>query len=386
LQAESICATCGTRTNGRKVTKGSILIELILWCCFIIPGLIYSVWRLTTKARVCHACGAATLVPLNTPVGQKLASDHLVVSRSVNIQKNVGTTTHGNQDAWASRGEMLGRLLRHMKARGTVATVFLIGFVFFGIYSIFGRSSPPIAATATACAPGNVASCQPSIYLLPIAPVKATTDSAHIDTTGVYDDAGSIDSDTLSAFKSAIEGKGYNCDTIHSAVLIKAPSMYHVVCSTAENGKVTGYDMEATISHTPKPVSSSGGNIASSKKAANSDATTDAGPYIPTHADDARADCMGPWMAQYEGSDKYRATCDANVASIRKWLDNENKPCDAIASLWLSDGINAIDCVVHDAPADPTGNRVVRYETRNGILKAVTAFQWNFDRKQVLGY
>lgn len=121
------------------------------------------------------------------------------------------------------------------------------------------------------------------------------------------------------------------------------------------------------------------------KHATNSNAPN-VGGYIPMHADDAHANCTGPRMAQYEGSDKYRATCDANVASIRKWLGNENKPCDAIADLWLSEDINAIDCVVHDTPADPTGNRVVRYEARNGTLKAVTALQWDFDRKQVLGY
>jgi hypothetical protein len=356
MQPGLICPTCGTRTAGRMVTKGSILIELILWCCFIIPGLIYSIWRLTTKARVCHQCGTAALVPLNTPVGQKLASEHLVYSQAADMRQNGGKTTNGNR---------------------TVATLILIAFVFFGVYSIFGRSSPPIMATTTACTP-NAASCQPSIQLLQTVPVKTqsrpqTTDPAQVDTTGVHDDAGSIDADTLSAFKSAIQGKGYNCDTIHSAVLTKTPSTYHVVCSMAGDGKVTGYDIEATISHTRKRVDAADGN-------------TDSAPYIPTHADDARADCLGPWMKPYLGTDKYRATCDANVASIRKWLDNENKPCDAIASLWLSDGINAINCVVDDTPDDGRGNRVIQYETRNSILRAVTALEWDFDRKQVLGY
>jgi len=122
------------------------------------------------------------------------------------------------------------------------------------------------------------------------------------------------------------------------------------------------------------------------KPAANSNAANVAGGYIPRRTDDARADCLGPWMEPYLGTDKYRATCDANVASIRKWLDNEKKPCDAISSLWLSDGINAINCVVDDTPDDGRGNRLIQYETRNGILRAVTALEWDFDRKQVLGY
>jgi hypothetical protein len=110
------------------------------------------------------------------------------------------------------------------------------------------------------------------------------------------------------------------------------------------------------------------------------------GEYIPTRADDARADCMGPVMTQWEGSNSYRAQCDARVVAIRKQIDQEKRPCDAIADIWLAETIGVISCVVHDAPNDLTGNRVVRYETQNGALKAVTEFVWDFDRKQVLGY
>ena len=45
---------------GKTVTRGSIWIEIILWLCLIVPGLIYSIWRLTTRRQVCSACGAAS--------------------------------------------------------------------------------------------------------------------------------------------------------------------------------------------------------------------------------------------------------------------------------------------------------------------------------------
>jgi uncharacterized protein len=179
MQSGLICATCGTRTAGRKATKGSTLIELILWCCFIIPGLIYSVWRLTTRARACHACGATALVPLNTPVGQKLASAHLVPLQSADVRQNGDGTANGNQDAWVSRGELLGRLFHRLEMRGTIATLFLIASVIFGVYSISGRSFQPISA-ATTCVPGNTVSCQPRNHLPPTVPVDAQTTSATI--------------------------------------------------------------------------------------------------------------------------------------------------------------------------------------------------------------
>jgi len=67
-----ICQNCGTRGETKTVTKGSIFIEVILWICFIIPGLVYSIWRMTTKYQACPACGQQTMIGINTPNGQLL--------------------------------------------------------------------------------------------------------------------------------------------------------------------------------------------------------------------------------------------------------------------------------------------------------------------------
>jgi len=72
-----ICTTCGTQTRSPKsYTKGSILIEIVLWLTFIAPGLIYSLWRLTTRQRVCPACNSAALIPLDTPAGHNLVQQY----------------------------------------------------------------------------------------------------------------------------------------------------------------------------------------------------------------------------------------------------------------------------------------------------------------------
>lgn len=68
-----ICTACGTTGKTKSVTRGSILIEIILWLCLIIPGLIYSIWRLTTRRQACRVCGSSQLVPLDTPAGRQLA-------------------------------------------------------------------------------------------------------------------------------------------------------------------------------------------------------------------------------------------------------------------------------------------------------------------------
>jgi len=49
MAADFICANCGHLGDEKQVTKGSFGIEVILWLCFLIPGLIYSLWRLSSR-------------------------------------------------------------------------------------------------------------------------------------------------------------------------------------------------------------------------------------------------------------------------------------------------------------------------------------------------
>jgi hypothetical protein len=78
-----ICVTCGTEGETQTKTPGSIFIEIILWICFIVPGLIYSVWRLSSRGKVCRVCGS-DLISVSSPRGQQLA-------------RNLGTGERGNR-------------------------------------------------------------------------------------------------------------------------------------------------------------------------------------------------------------------------------------------------------------------------------------------------
>ncbi len=70
-----ICRDCGTVGTPKTKTQGHLLIEIILWCCWLIPGLIYTIWRHTTRSKVCSECGSKDIVGRHTPVGQKIAAD-----------------------------------------------------------------------------------------------------------------------------------------------------------------------------------------------------------------------------------------------------------------------------------------------------------------------
>ena len=70
------CVACGSMFKRPKtMTRGHILIEIILWLAFLIPGLIYTIWRLSTKYKVCPNCKSTTIIPANSPVAKKVLNE-----------------------------------------------------------------------------------------------------------------------------------------------------------------------------------------------------------------------------------------------------------------------------------------------------------------------
>lgn len=78
----SICPNCGSVTSPETKYRGNFAIELILWLCFLIPGLIYTIWRATSKYSACPACGHTGMIPLNTPNGKLLEEKFRTASAS----------------------------------------------------------------------------------------------------------------------------------------------------------------------------------------------------------------------------------------------------------------------------------------------------------------
>lgn len=67
-----VCPQCGTRGFPQTVTKGSLMIEIILWICFIVPGLVYSIWRLNTRYEACPSCRHTPMISADSPIGKKM--------------------------------------------------------------------------------------------------------------------------------------------------------------------------------------------------------------------------------------------------------------------------------------------------------------------------
>jgi hypothetical protein len=75
VPVQKVCKNCGWTGVGRIERKGSAGVEVLLWLFFIIPGVIYTAWRGSTRHRACPQCGQASLIPVSSPMGQKPISE-----------------------------------------------------------------------------------------------------------------------------------------------------------------------------------------------------------------------------------------------------------------------------------------------------------------------
>ena len=71
MKKEFICKNCNYigEVDGGEM-RGNFWVSTILWTLYMIPGIIYSIWRRSAKKR-CKKCGSGSLIKLNSAEGKK---------------------------------------------------------------------------------------------------------------------------------------------------------------------------------------------------------------------------------------------------------------------------------------------------------------------------
>ena len=75
VQKEYLCKSCGSVGKPAKVTPGSFIIELGLWLCFLVPGLLYSLYRSTKRYNACANCKSKDIIPKDSPVAVQMLGE-----------------------------------------------------------------------------------------------------------------------------------------------------------------------------------------------------------------------------------------------------------------------------------------------------------------------
>ena len=62
-----LCWNCHTIGRPKNAVQGSFILELFLWCLCLVPGVIYTLWRISCRKRVCSTCGGTNIIPCTSP-------------------------------------------------------------------------------------------------------------------------------------------------------------------------------------------------------------------------------------------------------------------------------------------------------------------------------
>lgn len=75
MASEQLCMQCGTVAYMKRYMKGSLATEILLWLFFLLPGVIYSIWRHASVYWGCPQCASPNMIPLTSPVAKKFLAD-----------------------------------------------------------------------------------------------------------------------------------------------------------------------------------------------------------------------------------------------------------------------------------------------------------------------
>ena len=68
-----VCTSCGQETvRPDRVKPGTGWLTATLLCCFVVPGVVYWIWRTAMKEDRCPLCHRATLIPSVSPIGRAI--------------------------------------------------------------------------------------------------------------------------------------------------------------------------------------------------------------------------------------------------------------------------------------------------------------------------
>jgi len=68
-----VCTACGYQTvRADRVMPGNGWLTATLLFFFVVPGIVYWVWRHTSKEDRCPLCGRASVIPAESPIGRSL--------------------------------------------------------------------------------------------------------------------------------------------------------------------------------------------------------------------------------------------------------------------------------------------------------------------------
>ena len=87
-----VCTQCGYVGEPKGAIGGNGCIEVLLWCFLIIPGLIYSIWRSSSRHKICPKCKSPTLIPIDSPRAKTIMAESMTKEEIVDLETKQADT------------------------------------------------------------------------------------------------------------------------------------------------------------------------------------------------------------------------------------------------------------------------------------------------------
>lgn len=65
MAQKMICTNCGHQGRPKRKTRAGMMLEILLWIFFVVPGLVFTIWRQANRYR-CPRCETPNMIPTNS--------------------------------------------------------------------------------------------------------------------------------------------------------------------------------------------------------------------------------------------------------------------------------------------------------------------------------
>lgn len=66
------CVRCEQVAAPRHVKRGSFLVEFACYFIFFLPGILYGLWRTSSRHAECSCCGSEDVIPTDSPRARRM--------------------------------------------------------------------------------------------------------------------------------------------------------------------------------------------------------------------------------------------------------------------------------------------------------------------------
>src|SRR5579862_4985902 len=80
---QKVCLQCGSVGTSQEFKKGSVLTGIVFLFFFVLPGIIYFIWRGSTAYQGCRVCKSANVIPVDSPASQRMMAEGKMPSLAV---------------------------------------------------------------------------------------------------------------------------------------------------------------------------------------------------------------------------------------------------------------------------------------------------------------